>query len=265
MKKKNNSNMPETISETMLRQIKRKKRLRLYRRIKRMFALIALISIVVAYFKSDFSKVKSYKINENQFYTEEEILKTADLDLETYFLTPTFVIERKLEENPLIEKAELKKDFSGQFKIRITDAKIIGYLSDDTKKVLVQGRGVNTINRYNNLELPRISGLNEEQLALLDSGFEKVEKEYTFMISEILHHSESYNNNMVMLIMDDGNRIVSGFNGLYLLNNYKAIKPQLTGHQVCLYLDDISGNIIKQTKCGVSAKPIEESNEETSE
>lgn len=259
------SKAPETINETMLRQIRRKKKLRLYRRIKRMIALVFVIVLSVAYFRSDISKVKSYKVNENQFYTQEEVLKIGDLDLDTYFLTPSFIIEKKLEKNPLIEKADVKKNLEGQFEINITEAKVIGYLNDDEKSVLVQGEGVNKVNTYNNLELPKISGLNDEQLKLLDTNFEQIDKELPFMISEIIQYSESYNNNMVMLVMNDGNRVVSGYNGLYLLNNYKNILPQISGHHICLYLDDISGNIIKQTKCGISAQIVEKETEEVSE
>lgn len=262
MKKKKETIIPETINETMLRQIKRKKKQRARRRIKRFITLIILVSISIAYFKSDFSKVKSYKVSKNQFYTQEEVLKIANLNLDTYFLTPSFLIEKQLEEDPLIESAEIKKNFEGQFIIDITESKVIGYLADDVNSVLVQGEGLNKVNHYNSLELPRIYGLNENQLKELDSGFAKIDKELPFMISEILHHSESYNDDMVMLIMNDGNRVVSGYNGLYLLNNYFAILPQLSGHYVCLYLDDISGNIIKQTKCGVSASNLEELNEE---
>lgn len=264
LKKKKRYKTPETINETMLNQIKRKKRLRLYRRIKRFLALVAIILISIVYFKSDFSKVKSYKVSENQFYTQDEILKIANLNTETYFLTPSILIEKDLEKDALIGKADLKKDFKGQFKLKVTESKVIGYLDKDNNTVLVQGKGINKVGHYNNLELPRIIGLNDEQLELLDKGFEEVDKELPFMISEITYHKESYNNNMVMFIMNDGNRVVSGYNGLYLLNNYKAILPMLTGKQACLYLDDISGNIIKQTQCGVIAQEINE-DEEVSE
>ena len=50
--------------------------------------------------------------------------------------------------------------------------------------------------------------------------------------------------------MNDGNRITTSYKCIYLLNRYRKILPQLEGTHVCLFIDEYSGNIIKQnTDC----------------
>ena len=111
--------------------------------------------------------------------------------------------------------------------------------------------------------IPRIGDFTQEQLEMLDDAFEKVNSEVLAMVSEILPHVESYNDQMVRIIMNDGNRVTTSYGGIHLLNSYKKILPQLEGTHVCLFMDEFTGNIIKQnTDCTGS---VNEENPENNE
>ena len=95
-------------------------------------------------------------------------------------------------------------------------------------------------------DMPRIGEFSNEQLTKMNQAFESVDVSILTMISEIIPHSETYNSDMVMLIMNDGNRVITGYDGVSLINQYKRILPQLEGTHVCLFMDELSNSIIKQ-------------------
>lgn len=237
-----------TVEETVLKNLKKNKRKRIFKKLKGFMILILIISGIIFYLKNDISKVSKFTVIENKFYTNNQILKIANLDDKTYFLKPSFLIENDLKNNPLINNAEVKKTLEREFIISIQESKVIGYLSENSNKVLIQDIGICEIDKYNKMSLPRIVGFNENELVSLKEGFKNVDEKMIGLISEILPHSETYNDDMVMLIMNDGNKIISDYKGLYLLNNYTKVLPQLKGSHIYLYMDYMSGNIIKKAE-----------------
>lgn len=209
-----------------------------------------MIGLAVLYLMSDLSHVKSLTVNGNFVYSDAMILKKAGLDYDSSFiLTNRFWIARQLEKDELIEECKVIKNMQGGIEIQIKEKKIIGYLKEDEKSLLVQGTGLISMNQMDDKlihNIPRLSDLNPAQLKELDEAFANVEDEYVYMISEIIPFQTSYDANMVQLIMMDGNRINTSYRGIQLINNYKEILQQLEGTHVCLYVDEFSGNIIKE-------------------
>lgn len=240
-----------SIEESLLRQVKTKKRKRRNKRIARFLLLVCIVSMVIFYLVSDMSKVKSLTVQNNTYYSDEQILEIAGLDYDSnYVLTPRLWVNYLLEKDPLIKDAKLKKDLQGGFTIIIEEEKIIGYLESDASQLLIQGVGLVDVENVSTKSVPRIGEFTLEQLEELNEAFVEVDSKILTMISEILPHSESYNSEMVMLIMNDGNRVTSSYNGISLINRYKQILPQLEGTHVCLFMDELSGSIIKQnTEC----------------
>lgn len=240
-----------SIEEKLLRQAEKKRRKKRKRKLIRLVFLFSALCLLILYLFSDMSKVKSLTVLNNIYYSDEQILEKAQLDYHSsYWLTIRFWVNHLLEQDPLIKDASLSKDLQGGFTITVEEEKIIGYLNSDPSQILIQGTGMQTINDIELQNVPRLGEFTDEQLQMLDDGFEDVDTEILSMVSEILPHSESYNANMVRIVMNDGNRITTSYKGIYLLNSYKKILPQLEGTHVCLFMDEYSGNIIKQnTDC----------------
>ena len=237
-----------TIEESLLRQVKKKKRKRRNKRIARFALLISVIVLVVFYLTSDMSKVKSLTVKNNIHYSDSQILELAGIDYDSnYILTNSFYVNYKLEKNSLIADAKLKKDLHGGFTIYIEEEKVIGSLKENPQLLLIQGKGIENISNISLKSIPRIGAFTDDQLLRLNKSFENVDSKVLTMISEILPHAETYNSEMVRIVMNDGNRITSSYEGISLINSYKKILPQLEGTHVCLFMDELSGNIIKQS------------------
>ena len=236
-----------TIEERLLRQVNKKKRKRRNKKILKFVLMVGLISMIVFYLVGDISKVKSLTVKNNHYYSDRQILEIAGIDYDSrYVLTLGLWVNYKLERDPLIKDAHLKKDLHGGFTIEVEEERIIGYLKTDTNLVLIQGKGIVKIKDVSLSHMPRIGEFSNEQLNKLNKSFETVDASLLTMISEIVPHSETYNNDMIMLIMNDGNRVITGYNGISLINQYKRILPQLEGTHVCLFMDELSNSIIKQ-------------------
>lgn len=240
----------EQAQRRFLTKEERKRKRRFRNKVLKVVTILIVIMLIGAYLLSDLSKVKSLIVRNNHFYEDEYVLNLANLDYNSSFvLNPSFLIERRIEKDRLIKNAEVKKNLHGGFDIEIEEEKIIGYLSSVPEKLLIQGSGIEEVKRESMhlfSQLPRIGQFNEGQLAMLDEAFAEVDLGVIQMISEIEPYQTSYDENMVQLVMIDGNRISASMKGIVLVNNYKSILKELEGTHVCLYADDISGNIFKE-------------------
>lgn len=236
-----------SIEEKLLQQVDKKRKKRRNRRLIKMVLILSTICLLFFYLMSDMSRVKTLTVLNNTYYTDEQILDKAELDYHSsYVLTIRFWVNHLLEEDPLIKKASLKKDLKGGFTIYIEEEKVIGYLKNDPSSLLIQGKSIQNVKDVSVENIPRIGDFNNDQLQELDEAFKDVDNEILMMISEILPHAESYNDQMVRIIMNDGNRVTTSYKGISILNSYKKILPQLEGTHVCLFMDEFTGNIIKQ-------------------
>lgn len=274
-KKKIELQQENELEKRYLSQLNRKKKIRTRRRILRLVGLIILALLIFAYFSSDISKVKTLSVNNNMIYSDEQILDKAKLNYQSsYVLNPGFLIEMRLKDDPLIKDASVKKTWGGGITIQVDERLIIGYLKDDANTLLVQGVGrldASELSQLNAAMIPRIGGFSEEQLTMLDEAFTNVDKEVMPLISELEPYVTSYDENMVQFVMIDGNRVTTSMKGIELLNSYRSVLKELEGTHVCLYMDDISGNIFKEVDdCSVGLKdrepkPAEDENTEGNE
>lgn len=249
-----------SIEEKLLEQVEKKKKKKKNKRILRFVLIICSLCLVVFYLLSDMSKVKSLTVQNNSLYSDEQILEKTGLSYESsYILTVRWFVNWKLEKDPLIQKASLKKDLQGGFTIYIEEEKVIGYLKEQPTMLLIEGEGLYEVSDVHAKNMARIGDFNEEQLAKLNEAFKEVEAGALNRVSEILPYSESYDSDMVMFVMNDGNRVKTSYGGIYLLNNYRRILPQLEGTHVCLFMDELSGSIIKQSgECTASSSKTDE-------
>lgn len=259
------------LEKRYLSQLNRKKKIRTRRRILRLVGVLILALLVFAYFSSDISKVKTLTVEKNMLYSDDQILEKAELNYQSsYVLNPGFLIKMRLKNDPLIKDVSVAKTWGGGITISVDESLIIGYLKDSPQTLLVQGIGklnAEELSQLNAAMIPRIGGFTDEQLTMLDEAFANVNKDVMPLISELEPYVTSYDENMVQFVMIDGNRVTTSMKGIELLNSYRSVLKELEGTHVCLYMDDISGNIFKEVDdCSVglkdrAPKPSESENE----
>lgn len=233
---------------------KRKKR----RRRRRILFLIIFLSAMVSYFLSDVSKIKSIVVSGNRIYSDEQIQQLANISYETrYIVCPSFWMKWNIEKGEMIASAEVKKKIDGSVHITVEEKKAIGYvLNDDGTKeiVLDSGEKVKMEDDFakSMMELPLISGFDDEQLEKLAKSIKTSKKEITQdsigRISEIVAYAESYDEHMVKLLMQDGNTIYTSYGGMRLFPSYDAVLKELEGKDVCLFFEEAT-DVVAKMEC----------------
>lgn len=214
---------------------------------------LILFSVFI-YFLSDDSRVLSMSVKGNYYYTPQQIYRIADLSTHSrVLLEPPSAIEHRLEQDPLIEKAEVS--VSGQsVSIQIEEKLIVGYyLRDGQNYVLVSsGNSIPIENpeyMKNLIHVPLLADLSDETMKLICQQFQDypdyLTREVLEKIAEILPWSESYDDNMLKMIMQDGNLVFTSISSLQMIANYQLVLTELVGENVCLILDSDNGTIDK--------------------
>lgn len=243
-------------TESSLQELDQKKKNRPKRRLKNiLLTLLVLLIVGGIYFISDLSKVKSLKIVGNYYFDDKEILEMAELSYESrHLLVFPSKHKEKLKANKLIKEVNIDKSLSGVIVIEVQEEDIIGTYVDKKKTYLLLGDGSGVELKDKKLErivkFPLIGSFNKEQRVELAKAFMKkdkaVEKEVLALISEIHPHQESYDKNMVELIMQDGNRIYTDYHSMYYLNKYKLMLKELKEDNVCIAMDSFTESYVKE-------------------
>lgn len=242
-------------TEENLQALNKKKKNRPKRRFKITMLIVVLVVIALSlYFYSDLSKVKSLKVEGNYYFNDKEILTMADLSYDTRHITIfPFIHENRLEKHDLIKSVNIHKTFSGVVTIQVEEEDIIGTYQENKKTYLLLGDGSSMElakedqNRI--VKFPMIGKFSKEQRELMAQSFVKdegVKDEIMLLISEINPHQESYDKNMVELIMEDGNRIYTSYDSMILLNAYKKTLKSLKEDNVCFVMDSLTGSYVTE-------------------
>lgn len=211
----------------------------------------------MVYLFSPYTKVQALICSGNYYYSPQQVYALADLSVDSRtFSHPAGEVEKTLESNPLIESAQVIKD--GQnLSIAIQEKTIIGYYEQDGANYLVTSAN------------ERIPVENETELRTLvhfpllvdlpDETIEKIAKETTEhpdqltrtvyeKIAEILPWQESYDKNMLKLVLQDGNTVFTSIPSLFMMSTYQQVLSNLQGENVCLLLDGDNG-VVNKVAC----------------
>lgn len=207
------------------------------------FAIIfGLIVLAFIYFVSPYSKTYTVTVNGNNYLKEEIIIEEANLS--DYFLltNPKSVIKR-LEKNPLIDKANVNMLDGNIVAISVEEVKAIGYVyEDDTNKLVLindERIEINKDNLYLINKVPLIEGFNKDELLKIEKGFNKIDYSLINEISEVHRYPISYDEEQMELVMRDGNFVFISSSDLDLLEYYYSISSSVdkTKGHVCVYMD----------------------------
>lgn len=130
-------------TEQKKRELMRKKRkMRMKRRMTVFMFLVICIGIIAAVLKAPFFNIETVYCIGQQNMTEKEILKLADVKTGVnIFTTNIRAITKRLDDNPEIEEATVRRVFPDKIKIRIKEAKPVAYLEMKGRLLLIDSKG----------------------------------------------------------------------------------------------------------------------------
>lgn len=216
------------------------------KRVKRKFNPLKFLSfiafIIICYFLTVYLldiKTKNIVVLNNNYYSDEKIIETSDIENYPKFLSlNTNKIKKKLLKLDLIENVTIKKKWNFVLELTIKEKKILYLVRSENKYRLSDNKlydlddvlSVPTLINY-------IPESNEKKFV---NAFKNIDNNIISMISEIEYSKTSYDSDRFLLYMNDGNMVYVTTTKLKSLNKYVDIVSKLENKKGILYLD--SGN-----------------------
>lgn len=155
-----------------------------------------------------------------------------------------FLIENRLESNPLIADATVHKS-QNKISFEIEEKVVIGYYVQDNKNYLltIDNESIELDTKYLKtiVHFPLLSDFNESQRKEIAKQFKKNAKSLSRSviekIAEMVPFQTSYDDNMIKMTMQDGNIVYTSMDSLVMMANYQAMLTELHGQNACLLLD----------------------------
>lgn len=220
------------------------------------YAIFGMALICIYPFTKEF-QIRALNVTGNYYYSASQIYKIADVSVNNLmiFNSPSS-IQSKLEENPLIQEASVVRN--GQdLSITVDEKLIIGYYVKDNTNYLVTADD-ERIPIENEQELrtlihyPLLVDLSDSTISKICEQTRKYPDQLTRAvyerIAEIQPWSESYDKNMLKLVLQDGNTVFTSIPSLFMMSTYSKILENLTGDNVCLLLDG-ENNVVNKVSC----------------
>ena len=251
----------EEAGKQLLREkINFKKAAAAFRKRKKLFSLLLIVGVIAVvvlvggiYLAGSRSNVRSIRIVNNDFLSDEYILKITDVSLDDKYLLlfPT-IKEMKARESKLIEDISIKRGPDHSVIITVTEADIIGYRYDDRMELLL-GDGSAVSFESGSIRslsmLPMLIKVPEEKLKRVAEQFAQLDYDILTRISEVRDYALSYDDDMVKLVMDDGYKVYGNINDLPLMSYYLGvIRNASSNPNMCLYIDRVN-NVFQLRSC----------------
>ncbi len=130
-------------TERRKREMMRKKRkMRMKRRLIVFVFLVVCVGIIAAVLKAPFFNIETVYCIGQQNLTEKEILKLANVQTGVnIFTTNIRAIKKRLDDNPEIEDATVRRVFPDKIKIRIKEAEAVAFLEMKGRLLLIDSKG----------------------------------------------------------------------------------------------------------------------------
>lgn len=215
---------------------RKEKRKRKRKRIRQLFVLFLLL-LGSAYLISDYSNIQVVEISGNQYYSKQQLMDKAKIALQQKsFLSPSFLIEKRLQDDALIEDVSVEKSWDGIIRIKVKESKLIGYYKEkDAYYLMIDDADDVKIKDVSKLaNVPYLVDLDENQKKTYQKQMALVERENIALVSEVARYETSYDKSMVRLTMQDGHVVRTTIKDLKLLNSYTEILKGLKSDLRCI-------------------------------
>ena len=208
---------------------------------------LGMLAVIAIYFISSYSDVYHVTVEGNAYLKDSDIINISGIKKNSkYLLVFPSSKERKLVNSPYIEEAKVELLDDRLVKISVKEVKQIAYIyEDNTSKILLaNGERIDLTgdNYYLIEKLPLLEGYTKDQISEILRGFKQIGYETINEISEIHRYPFSYDENMMEVIMKDGNYCFVSWTGLGMLEEYYKIVSGLDSSigNVCIYLDELT-------------------------
>ena len=209
----------------------------------RMAVLCGAIIVMFAYFMMPVSRVHGISVTGNANLSRSYILNLAGVSEDSiYYLSLPVILERKLEHDPLIEKADVSLERDNTISITVDEADVLGYRYDEEPVLLLtDGTSVPLKSEYLDIisRIPLVIGFNtEDQTVKLCKSFAGVEQSVIRDISEISQYSLSYDPQAIRVLMRSGGYFMGNYYNITVLNRYWDIYNHQNDKTQCIFADD---------------------------
>ena len=213
---------------------------------KRFIILIVLVIILFLVGKYLISvKTKNIIILNNNYYSDEEIIETANIEnYPKFLLLSKKGIKNKLMKLDLVEDVTIKKKLGCILEINVKEKKILYFVRSKNEYM---ASDYNTYKLENAIGYPTL--INYVPSSIEESFVNKlkdIKSNVISLISEIEYSKTQYDDKRFLLYMNDGNLVYVTIPKLELLNKYVEMIQKVNNKKGILYLD--SGNYFEIKK-----------------
>ena len=205
------------------------------------FLFLTFILIIIgAVYKIANLKITNIYIKNNYYLTDLEIIETAKIkDYPSTFQNSCKKIEKRLEKNPLIKTAKVKKTYFTRVYIDIEENSLLFYDINTSKIVLKDGTTFS-----GNYDVPTlINQVPKKVYKKMLTKFALIKPNILDNISEIKYDPDSVDKERFLLTMSDGNYVYITLSKCSNINNYLKYIKEFNNKKGILYLN--SGEYFK--------------------
>ena len=209
------------------------------------FILIIYLLIHAGLYLSNIN-VKNIVIKNTNYLSDTEVIKIAGLaDYPSFFRTSTRKIEKNLEDEPLIKKADVKRKWGFIFELNIKEEKILYKRRNDNVYVLGSGEEISIKNNLSGVAT-LINYTPKNISKKLNKKLNEIDSNILNKISEIEYAPNKTDEERFLLYMNDGNQVYITLTKTDELNYYVDIVKKLGGKKGILNLDSGSYFEVKE-------------------
>ena len=205
------------------------------------FLFLTFILIIIgAVYKIANLKITNIYIKNNYYLTDLEVIETAKIkDYPSTFQNSCKKIEKRLEKNPLIKTAKVKKTYFTRVYIDIEENSLLFYDINTSKIVLKDGTTFS-----GNYDVPTlINQVPKKVYKKMLTKFALIKPNILNNISEIKYDPDSVDKERFLLTMSDGNYVYITLSKCSNINNYLKYIKEFNNKKGILYLN--SGEYFK--------------------
>lgn len=231
---------------------KTRKKLKAKKKLYSIFALLgiigALLLMCVIYILLPGSNVRSVKIINNNYLSDEYIQELTGISTKSeYVLLFPSLKAFKASRSPLVNGVKIERGSNKTVIIDVDENPIMGYrYNNGMELVLGDGSIIRFDQKYIKglTILPMFMNVGDDKVSQVAIAMSKLDFDTISRIAEVRDFSLSYDSNMVKFIMDEGYAVYSSIDGIPLLKNYIDIITTTTSPNKCIYLDYDHNNAI---------------------
>ena len=217
----------------MNKKRKKRKRLKIKSVLIFLFSLTLLIGLI---YGLTLIKVRSFYVYNNNYLSDEEVLKELKLDKKSSFLLTFTPIEKTIiKKSKFIKDVKIHKTLDLEFKIDVEEYKVLYYDSKSRKTVIENGSKIDYLDSNVPVLINEIPDQNVYKTFV--KKMNKVNNNSLQMISEITYSPNGIDKDRFLFSMNDGNYVYLTCTKLSKINDYKKIINSVENRNGILYLD----------------------------